>query len=96
MDKQCYMDTDSFVIYIKTEDFYKDIAEDVKEWFDTSDYSKDDNRLLLIGWDEKIGLCKDELVGKIMKKFVEIRAGTWAYLMDDDSEHKKAKGTKKM
>ena len=96
MDKQCYMDTDSFVIYIKTEDFYKDIAEDVKEWFDTSDYSKDDNRLLLIGWDEKIGLCKDELVGKIMKKFVEIRAGTWTYLMDDDSEHKKAKGTKKM
>ena len=94
--KLCYMDTDSFVIYIKTEDFYKDIAEDVKEWFDTSDYSKDDNRLLLIGWDENIGLCKDELVGKIMKKFVEIRAGTWTYLMDDDSEHKKAKGTKKM
>ena len=85
MDKQCYMDTDSFVIYIKTEDFYKDIAEDVKEWFDTSDYSKDDNRLLLIGWDKKISLCKDELIGKIVKK-----------LMDDDSEHKKAKGTKKM
>ena len=96
MDKQCYMDTDSFVIYIKTEDFYKDIAEDVKEWFDTSDYSKDDNRLLLIGWDKKIGLCKDELVGNIMKKFVGIRAGTWAYLMGDDSEHKKAKGTKEM
>ena len=47
--KLCYMDTDSSVIYIKTEDFYKDIANDVKKWFDTSNYSKDDNRLLAIG-----------------------------------------------
>ena len=27
--KLCYMDTDSFIIYIKTEDFYEDIANDV-------------------------------------------------------------------
>ena len=47
------MDTDSFVIYIKTEDFYKDIANNVKEWFDTSHYSKDDNRSLLIGRNKK-------------------------------------------
>ena len=44
------MDNDSLVIYIKTEDFYRDIADNVKKWFDTSNYSKDDNRLLLIGW----------------------------------------------
>ena len=31
-----------------------------------------------------------------MKEFVGLRAKTWAYLMDDDSELKKAKGTKKM
>ena len=36
----CYMDTDSFVIYIETEDFYKDIASDVERWFDTSNYDK--------------------------------------------------------
>ena len=30
------MDTDSLVIYVETEDFYKDIAGDVKKWFDTS------------------------------------------------------------
>ena len=36
----CYMDTDSFVIYIETADFYKDIASDVKRWFDTSNYDK--------------------------------------------------------
>ena len=33
--KLCYMDTDSFIIYIKTEDFYKDIADDVECKFDT-------------------------------------------------------------
>ena len=38
---------------------------------------------------------KDELGGMIMKIFVGIRAKTWAYLMDDDTEHKKATGTKK-
>ena len=52
--KLCYLDTDSFVIHIKTEDFYEGIADDVKKWFDASNYSKDDNRLLLIGWNKKI------------------------------------------
>ena len=51
--KLCYMDTDSFVIHIKTEDFHENIADDVKKWFDTSNYSKDDNRPLLIDWNEK-------------------------------------------
>ena len=35
-EKLCYMGTDSFVIYIKTEDFYENIANDVERWFDTS------------------------------------------------------------
>ena len=30
-----------------------------------------------------------------MKEFVGLRVKTWAYLLDDDSQHKKAKGTKK-
>ena len=88
------MDTDSFVIHIKTEDFYEDIANDVEEWFDTSNY--DDNGPLPTGKNKKvIGLFKDELGGKIMKEFVGLRAKTYAYLMDDDTEHKKAKGIKK-
>ena len=45
----CYMDTDSFITYIKTEDFYADIANDVKRWFDTSGYDEDDKRPLPIG-----------------------------------------------
>ena len=52
-EELCYMETDSNVIYIKTKDFYRDIADDVKKWFDTSNYGKDDNRPLLIGWNKK-------------------------------------------
>ena len=90
--KLCYMDTDSFVMHIKTEDFHEDIADDVEKQFDTSNYTKDDNRLLPVGWNKKvINLFKDELGGKIMKEFVGLRAKAWAYLMDDHSEHKKAK-----
>ena len=44
----CYMDTDSFVMHIKTEDFYKDISNDVERWFDTSNYDVKDNRPLKI------------------------------------------------
>ena len=52
-EELCYMETDSNVIYIKTKDFYRDIADDFKKWFDTSNYGKDDNRPLLIGWNRK-------------------------------------------
>ena len=94
--KLCYMDTDSFITYIKTEDFYKDIADDVKKWFDASNYIKDDKRLLPIGQNKKkIGFFKDELGGKIMKEFVALRGNRYAYLVDGDTEHKKAKGTKR-
>ena len=89
------MDNGSCIVHIKTEIFYEDIANDVEEWFDTSNYSKDDNRTLPFGWNNKIIVFfKDELGGKIMIEFVEFRAKTYAYLMDDNSEHKKAKGTK--
>ena len=43
------MDTDSFVIDIKTEDFLENIANDVEKWFDTSNYDEDDKRPLLRG-----------------------------------------------
>ena len=90
--KLCYTDTDSF--NIKTEDFYEDIADDVKKRFDTSNYEID--RPLPTGKNEKvIGLMKDELGGKIMTEFIALRSKTHAYLMDDNSEVKKAKGAKK-
>ena len=46
--KLCYMDTDSFVMMIETNDFFKDINNDVEKWFDTSNFDKNDNRPLLI------------------------------------------------
>ena len=64
--KLCYMDTDSFVYEIETKDFYKDIAKDVEKMFDTSRYSKDDNRPLPTGKNKKKIGQKDEIGGKIM------------------------------
>ena len=43
-----------------------------------------------------IGLMKDELGGKIMTKFVGLRAKTYSHLIDDGNEDKKAKHTKGM
>ena len=92
--KLCYMDTDSFIMNIKTNDFYKDIANDVEKRFDTSNYEV--NRPLPTGKNKKvIGLMKDELGGKIITEFVTLRPKTYSYLTDDGKEDKKAKGTKK-
>ena len=43
--KLCYMDTNSFVVYIKADDIYKDIAEDVETRFDTSNYESECNSI---------------------------------------------------
>ena len=92
--KLCHMDTDSFVMNIKTNDFYKDIANDVECKFDTSNYEV--NRPLPIGKNKKvIGFMKDEFGGKIITEFVTLRPKTYSYLTDDGKEYKKAKGTKK-
>ena len=99
--KLCYTDTDSFVIHLFTEDFFDDISNDVERWFDTSNSdecnsAENDKRPLPIGKNKKVpGLFKDELGGKIMVEVVAFRPTTWACLVDDGSEHKKAKGTKK-
>ena len=90
----CYMDTDSFVVNIKTKDFYKDIAENVKERFDTSNYIYD--RPLSTGVNKKvIGLMKDELGGDIITEFVALRPKAYSYITNYFIEMKKAKGTKK-
>ena len=101
----CYIDTDSFIIHIKTDDFYKDISADVDKWFNTSNFTKNDNRPLEIGKNKKVLIkFKDEIGGKIMTKFVALRAKTYSFLIDkytyEDYEkniivNKKAKGTKK-
>ena len=92
--KLCYMDTDSFIMNIKMNDFYEDIASDIENKFDTSNYEI--NRPLLMGRNKKvIGLMKDELGGKIIMEFVTLIPETYSYLTGDGKEDKKAKGTKK-
>ena len=90
----CYMDTDSFVVNIKTKDFYKDISQDVNKRFDTSNYTFD--RPLPTGINKKvIGLMKDKLGGDIITEFVALRPKAYSYITNNFIEMKKAKGTKK-
>ena len=70
------------------------VTEHVITRFDTSNYELD--RPLPKGKNKNvIALMKDKLNGKIMTKFVALRAKTYWYLIDDSSEDQKAKGTKK-
>ena len=93
--KLCYMDTDSFVMHIKTNNFYKYVFHDVYGRFDTSNYIT--NRTPLpIGKNKKvIVLMKDELGGEIITEFTALRPKTYSYLTDNDKIDKEAKGTKK-
>ena len=80
----CYTDTDSFVMHIKRDDFYKDISADVDKWFHISSFNKNDNRPLEIGKNKKVlGKFKDEIGGKIMTKFVALRAKIYSFLTDE-------------
>ena len=89
----CYMDTDSLIYSIKTEDFYKDIADDVETRFNISGYVPD--RPLPVGKNKKvIELMKDELGGEIMREFVIMPPKMYSYKVGN-SEPKKCKGIKK-
>ena len=92
--KLCYMDMDSLVYEIKTEEVYTDIMDDIPARFDTSGYCP--NRPLPVGLNKKvIGLMKDELGDKIMTEFVALRPKLYSYKKLDGSEDKKCKGIKK-
>ena len=71
-----YADTSSFIINIKTEDFFEDISNDVERWFDTSNYDENDKRLLL-GKNKKVpGLFKDELGARIITEVAALKPKT--------------------
>ena len=86
------MDTDSFIIHVKTEDIYKDIAEDAETRLNMSNFEL--NRLLPKGKNRKvIRLMKDELGGQIMKEFVGLGTKTYSYFKNNNDEYKTAKRT---
>ena len=93
--KLCYMDTDSLIYSIGTEDFYSDIADDIESRFNTSGYPNDGSRPFPVGKNKQvIGLIKDELGSEIMKVFVSLRPKMHSYRVGN-SEPKKCKGIKK-
>ena len=82
--KLLYMDTDSFVLEIETDDFYKDTKDDLKEWVDTSKYNKD---MVLPKEYAKnasvnkkvIRKMKDELDKGYMREFIALSPKVYAY-----------------
>ena len=94
--KLLFTDTDSLMYEIETEDFYKDISEDVKDRFDTSDYPENHPSGIPTGINKKVlGMMKDEAAGKIIKEFVGLRSKLYSFVMDDGGETKKCKGIKR-
>ena len=84
-----------FNVHVKTDDTYKDIAEDVETKFDTSSFEL--GSPLPRGKSKKvIELMKDELGQKIMKKNVGLRAKAYSYLKESFDEDKKEKRAKKV
>lgn len=91
-----YTDTDSFIVQVKTDDFYSDMKENL-ERYDTSDYPED-NIFQIPRVNKKVpGLFKDELNSKIIKKFAGLRSKMYCCLTGIakvDLKMKKAKGVK--
>ena len=78
--KLLYMDTDSFVLYIETEDFFEDIKNDIHDWYDTSKYLKLLNLPLEYGANKKkIGNMKDEWFDGFMKEFIAIEPKVYGF-----------------
>ena len=95
--KLLFTDTDSLMYEIQTEDFYKDISEDVKDRFDTGDYTPDHPSGIPSGFNKKVlGMFKDEVRGEVIDEFVGLRAKLYSYKMFEGEESKKCKGVKKI
>ena len=91
-----FTDTDSLLYQIHTDDFYRDISNDILEKFDTSDYPPDHESGILTGVNKKvIGMFKDEVAGRQITKFIGLRPKLYTFKIEDGSLTKKCKGVKK-
>ena len=94
--KLCYMDTDSFIFCVKTNDFDEDIKSDLINWFDTSKLDKKLDRPIAKGINEGIlGMFKDELKGHVMIEFIGLASKVYANKCGNDKIDKKVKGITK-
>ena len=91
-----FTDTDSLMYEIRTEDFYKDISQDIEAKFDTSDYPKDHSSGILTGVNKKVmGMFKDEVAANQLTHFVGLRPKLYCFKVEGDKTTKKCKGMKK-
>ena len=91
-----FTDTDSLMYELKTDDFYKDIKEDIRDKFDTSDYPQEHKSGILTGVNKKvIGFFKDEVSGKQITHFVGLRPKLYSFKVEESNTNKKCKGIKK-
>ena len=91
-----FTDTDSLMYAIQTDDFYNDIAHDIEDKFDTSDYPPDHKSGILTGVNKKvIGMFKDEVAGKQITHFVGLRPKLYSFKIENCEGVKKCKGIKK-
>ncbi len=91
-----YMDTDSFILKINTDDVYSDMKKDINI-YDTSNYSPE-SELFSSKNKKVIGKFKDELGGSVMSEFVGLRSKVYAYkyiVNNVEKTVKKLKGIKK-
>ncbi|XP_025191594.1 uncharacterized protein LOC112591876 [Melanaphis sacchari] len=82
-----YMDTDSLVYRVNTEDFYKDLVDNpaLLERMDTSNLPV--THPCYVGTRKKIpGLFKDETAGRTMYEFIALRAKSYAYKIEGDEK----------
>ncbi|XP_048478608.1 uncharacterized protein LOC119690408 isoform X2 [Plutella xylostella] len=92
--KLMYTDTDSLIYHIQTENLYSDIKSNLKDYFDTSDYSIDNRHNFPLVNKKKIGFFKDENNGNIFREFVGLRSKMYAIEVENDFIAK-AKGINK-
>ena len=91
-----FTDTDSLMYQIQTEDFYKDISNDVESKFDTSDYPQSHPSGIPTGLNKKvIGMFKDEVAGKQISHFIGLRPKLYSFKIEEGKNIKKCKGIKK-
>ena len=88
-----YMDTDSLIYNVKTENIYEDMAEDI-ERFDTSNYPPE-HPLFSTLRAKDINCLKDETAGRPISEIIALRAKLYSYLLADGSEIKKGKGVQR-
>ena len=97
IQKLCYMDCDSFVYYIQTDDFYNEIKDDISQWFDTSCYTEVKSNIPLNINKKVIGKFKDETGNEEISHFVALRAKLYSYYCNNDTTNtiNKVKGISK-